>query len=52
MQGRIDLTVPLTAKYALVPRLEDYYVENAPSPFRKNYLNVSVMLKVTPTAKQ
>jgi len=51
MQGRINLIVPLTAKYALVPGLEDYYVENAPSPFRKNYLNVSVMLKVTPTAK-
>jgi hypothetical protein len=51
MHGRINLYVPLTAKFALEPGLEDYYVENAPSPFRKNYLNVSVMLKVTPTAK-
>jgi hypothetical protein len=51
MRGVVELTVPVSAKFSFTTKLEDYYVENAPTPFRKNYLNTSIGLKFSPRGK-
>lgn len=49
--GRADLTIPITKKWQAKFEVVDNYVENAPSPNRKNYLKTMLGFAYTPNPK-
>jgi hypothetical protein len=50
--GRLQFVAPITTKLQFVADVSDSYVENAPSPFRKNYLKTTLGLQFTPNPKK
>jgi hypothetical protein len=50
-QGLLDLYIPITGTLGISTTASDYYVENAPSQFRKNYFKTAVGLQYTPATK-
>lgn len=51
LYGRGDLNVPITKKLQVTFSVSDNYVENAPAPYRKNYLKTMAGLEFDPNPK-
>ena len=51
LYGRGDLFIPINKKLLVSFEVDDNYVENAPSPYRKNYLKTMMVLTYTPSPK-
>jgi len=51
LSGIFDLTIPITKKLQFSSSVSDYYVENASSSYRKNYLKTTIGLEYTPNPK-
>ena len=51
LYGRGDLFIPINKRFLLSFGADDNYVENAPAPYRKNYLKTTMGLTYTPNPK-
>jgi hypothetical protein len=51
LSGVLELSIPITKKFQFLTAVSDYYVENAPPTFRKNYLKTTIGLQYTPNPK-
>jgi hypothetical protein len=50
-KGLVELFIPITAKLGFSIAASDYYVENAPPAFRKNYFKTTFGLQFSPSPK-
>lgn len=50
-QAIIELVIPITAKLGFSLSASDYYIENAPPAFRKNYFKTTLGLQFSPAKK-
>jgi Protein of unknown function, DUF481 len=50
-QALVELVIPITAKLGFSLSASDYYVENAPPAFRKNYFKTAFGLQFSPAKK-
>lgn len=50
-QALVELFIPITAKLGFTLTASDYYVENAPPAFRKNYFKTTFGLQFSPPKK-
>lgn len=52
LRGRVDLNIPITKKWAFTATpVDDDYVRNAPSTFRRNYFKTVISLGFSPSGK-
>lgn len=51
-QGRLDLAIPMTRNLQLDVATLDYYVENAPPAFQKNYFKTSIGFEYHPATNK
>jgi hypothetical protein len=51
LYGRADLSIPINKKLQAKFGVADNYVENAPAPYRKNYLKTTMGLTYAPNPK-
>jgi len=48
-RGRVDLTIPLSKTVQFTTTSANYYVENTPDAYHKNYFKNTVAIQYTPT---